>query len=502
MRHQRFEAPMSTTLTAYTLFTRTIAANVPEPSGDATVEAEVTYWRETIRTISTVEELTSDERLYAFATTAFGFTEEDAPLPVLAQLAFEGGASDLGSKDNAEKDTRLEEMVRQFAFNEFGLSSARDPFFIGNIEQRYRAAVNQNPLLQTDTTVVRGRAEQEADYFRTRIGGIDSPDELLADFQLYQYSLTAFGLESYASNPFQIRQVLAEGAGDSTDLAVVLGDPKLEAFTRAFGFDSADGPNVTEAQFAESIITRNQRATGTIESLSREGETDQSVYFRENIGKISSAEDLLADRRLYTYVMTAFDLSGAIDQPGIIRKVLEEGTADEDDFTNRLPDPRYRAMAKVLAFAEFGLRNVQDPGVVDQIVDRYERVQREIDAGRDNPAVELAAYFDRKAETVTEWIQVLADSRLRSVTFTALGIPQEFNVLGTSKLIEELEARYDIADFQNPERREAFIERYAVLNDVATGFSTGATSGSVAGLFQPALNGASVENLYSLVIQL
>ncbi|MEM6499631.1 MAG: flagellar protein, partial [Pseudomonadota bacterium] len=51
-------------------------------------------------------------------------------------------------------------------------------------------------------------------------------------------------------------------------------------------------------------------------------------YFRENIGSVASATDLISDFRLRRVALGAFGLSDDIANKAFIEKVLSEGTAD------------------------------------------------------------------------------------------------------------------------------------------------------------------------------
>ena len=62
------------------------------------------------------------------------------------------------------------------------------------------------------------------------------------------------------------------------------------------------------------------------------------AYFEEKIAAVTTAADLVADRRLLKVALGAFGLEGEIDKKAFIRKVLEEGTTDR----GRLADPADR----------------------------------------------------------------------------------------------------------------------------------------------------------------
>ena len=77
----------------------------------------------------------------------------------------------------------------------------------------------------------------------------------------------------------------------------------------------------------------------------------ETAYFKANIGKVKSVDDLLADTRLYAYAMKAFGLEEMTYAKAFMRKVLTEGTASASSFANRLADDRYVAFAKAFDFS-------------------------------------------------------------------------------------------------------------------------------------------------------
>ncbi|GJD56627.1 DUF1217 domain-containing protein [Methylobacterium dankookense] len=78
----------------------------------------------------------------------------------------------------------------------------------------------------------------------------------------------------------------------------------------------------------------------------------ETAYYEANIGKVTSVDDLLADRRLYAYAMKAYGLEDMTYATAFMRKVLTEGTADSTSFANRLADDRYVAFAKAFDFSK------------------------------------------------------------------------------------------------------------------------------------------------------
>jgi hypothetical protein len=221
-----------------------------------------------------------------------------------------------------------------------------------------------------------------------------------------------------------------------------------------------------------------------LDAMTRAGPVQREIeYFVKNIGKIETGDQLINDPKLYRFAMTAFDLESQVFAKGLVRKLLREGVTEPTALANRLTDAKFRTFAKAFAFAEVGSFNVQNPEFVRQVVARYTAVKLETQAGDENIAVRLAAYFDRQSGRIGNWYAVLADKALREVVFTTLGIPDEFNVMNPDRLVEVLKDRFDIADFKDPEKRDKFIERFTVMYDVKNGAP--AAELSRAALFAP-----------------
>ncbi|GGY50801.1 DUF1217 domain-containing protein [Parvularcula lutaonensis] len=197
----------------------------------------------------------------------------------------------------------------------------------------------------------------------------------------------------------------------------------------------------------------------------------ESQYFRENIGKISTAEEFVNDDRLYRFALTAFDLESQIFARALVKKVLEEGVEDPKALSNQLVDRKWNNFARAFAFAEVGDFNVKNPEFVEGVIDKYERVQLEERLGEENIAVRLAVYGERKLPGVSNWFSVLGDKALREVVFTALGLPDAVATQNPDRLKILLEDRFDIEDFKDPAKLDKFLQRFALQYDIKNGTS-------------------------------
>ncbi|WP_029008750.1 DUF1217 domain-containing protein [Azospirillum halopraeferens] len=191
--------------------------------------------------------------------------------------------------------------------------------------------------------------------------------------------------------------------------------------------------------------------------------------FRERIGTITSVDAFLKDDKLYRFVMEAFDLGSQIYAKGLIRRVLTEGVTDKASTANRMNDVKFKELATVLGFAESGGANLKEPKIVQAIVDRYVSVRLEVESEDTNPAVRLGLYFKRRAPAITNWYQVMADPALREVVLTILDLPKQTALLDVDRQKEIFSRRLDIADFRNPDKVRALLDRFGAMHDARNG---------------------------------
>ena len=139
----------------------------------------------------------------------------------------------------------------------------------------------------------------------------------------------------------------------------------------------------------------------------------ETEYFSANIGKVTSAEELIDDTRLFNYAMKAFGLSDMAYAKGFMKKVLKEGVTDPDSFANKLTDKRYAEFAKAFDFVTRGERTTTYNAARDGTVDSF--LARAVSAGAfplDEAAAKETAYFRDNIGDVESIDDLLGDTRL------------------------------------------------------------------------------------------
>lgn len=230
-------------------------------------------------------------------------------------------------------------------------------------------------------------------------------------------------------------------------------------------------------------------------------------YFTENIGKIRTAEDLVADRRLLEVALGAFGLDEDIGNKFYIRKVLEDGTLTDDALANRLSDKRYFNLSKAFGFGDFDTPRTVLSDFPQEITDAYKTKQFEIAVGEQNPDMRLALGLDSALSAIAErdttdngrWFTVMGQGPVRSVFETALGLPASVGALDLDQQLvifrERAEAYFgdgEIAQFTDAAKREELVRRFLVLSDLQGGATSATVGGSAAlTLLQSAGGGVS-----------
>jgi hypothetical protein len=207
-------------------------------------------------------------------------------------------------------------------------------------------------------------------------------------------------------------------------------------------------------------------------------------YFRENIGKITSAEDLVSDYRLRRVALSAFGLQDDLPNKAFIQKILGDGVADNDALANRLADKRYRAFSEAFGFGGPLPPKTISPGFADKILARFDRIEFERAVGEQDEDMRLALTAQRELADLAErglaertsWLSILGNPPLRKVFETALGLPASIGTLDIDRQVDDFRnaaerflGSSDVAQFKDPEATEELIKAFTLRAQLAAG---------------------------------
>ena len=217
--------------------------------------------------------------------------------------------------------------------------------------------------------------------------------------------------------------------------------------------------------------TREAQQDAFDNSTQTKRETD---YFRENIGKVQTAEQLVSDRRLLSVALGAFGLSDDINNKFFVQKVLEEGTLNEEAFANRLTDKRYFNLAKAFSF-DVSPANTALSTFPDQIIRQFKDREFAVAFGNSNEDLRLALGVERELGNGAErglseessWLAVMGNPPLRRVFEKALALPVELGAIDIDRQVEIFQEKSQRAfgtsnpsDFLEPDIQDDLIRRF------------------------------------------
>jgi hypothetical protein len=241
-------------------------------------------------------------------------------------------------------------------------------------------------------------------------------------------------------------------------------------------------------------MTRSLSLTANEPDVSRE-----TAYYLANIGSITNVDDFVNNYRLFSYAMKAYGLDDMTYAKAFMKKVLTEGTSSSTSFANQLSDPRYAQFANAFNFAALGSNATQVAAAQTGTTQLYVQQTMEQEAGDQNDGVRLALYFTRKASSITNPMQILADKALTQVVQTALGLSPTVSSGDIDAQAAMLSKLITLSDWQDPTKVNQFAQRFAAMWDATQDPSvTGASSAPQILIGQSTQMGLDVDTLTAL----
>ena len=355
-------------------------------------DAETTHFRANIGDVKSVRDLIGNPRLLAYALTAHGLNPKtEDPVRIIALL--QGGVSDPDSPANQLTDKRYANFVSTFNFVEHGAeTTSRNAVQFGAPEQYVQ---NRDP---------------EAVYYRANIANVRSIDQFVSDRRLANYAMKAFGLDPATDSRETLKTMLQGGVADPNSPANL--DKRYTNIATAFDF----------AQYGADTTTRDVVQT-TVPQRYAQGANSETAYFRANIMKVDSVNAMMRDDRLLTYAMSAYGLNSDVEDPALIRRMLEEGVRSPTSLANLNSDTRYRDFVAAFDFEQYGAETVRRDAVQVTTVDKYDLKAQFglIKPGSAHVEAETT-YYNEHVKQLKSIDDLLADKRLLNFALTSFGI--------------------------------------------------------------------------------
>lgn len=218
------------------------------------------------------------------------------------------------------------------------------------------------------------------------------------------------------------------------------------------------------------------------------------AYFKEKIGSITSAEDLVSDYRMLRVALGAYGLQDDLPNRAFIEKVLSDGVTDDDALANKLADKSYLAFSEAFGFGGTLPPNTQSPGFADKVLARFDEQAFEVAVGEQDTDMRLALQATRELPEIasadtsdtTAWLTVLGDTALRQVFETAFSLPESIGVMDLDQQLDAFRAGAErvlgTSEFNvlsDPEAVEDLVHAFTLKSQFAAGpsaFTRGASA--------------------------
>ncbi|QGG89571.1 DUF1217 domain-containing protein [Agrobacterium sp. MA01] len=447
-------------------------------------QRERAYYEQKIATITSVDELTADTRLFNYVKTAF-------ELGSMGASTFKQIVTSDTSDPNSYAATNGGDAWVAIA-GKFNFASD------GTVESGMTAQ-GSTQLASTNSGFAtfyddadEERKEALTELFKTNISEAENVDDILTDTTMRLVLQRTFGFEANEFSVRELRQALTSDFTDPNSFANKSKDTRLIEMSKLFNFDGEGNAAVplsphntlTATMIAKQYVINEVRFLDDNErTAAREAATKKAEVYQERIQSIDTVKELLADRDVIDVVIGAYGLDPEDVTDDFLKQVFASDLSDPKSFVNQQPDSRWAELVASFNFDANGnltretIGTVQQRGETLETVNKYLRQTLEETEGASNEAVRLALYFERTAPNITDAYGLIADDALMAVFRTTFGFSDEFSNMDVDQQARIINDNLDLADLQDPTKLERFLQRYTAMYDTENAsFSNSAVS--------------------------
>ncbi|NLS02587.1 DUF1217 domain-containing protein [Rhizobium sp. P32RR-XVIII] len=448
-----------------------------------------THYEATIGTITSVKQLVSDPRMVDYIKAAFSMWDPPNLSGATVQAIITSDPSDPTSFANVFGYGGVPKM---FNFDANGNVPPGEQAQTADQVKKTSENYSENYSQLEQLTVDGGSAN-----FKTRMASVKDIDDFFLsnkddddggindnDPELYQIVLRAYGLGEDEVTKSQLKKILESDPYDPKSYVNSLKDDRLVKLAKALNFDSKGDASTPLQALSQTQINNFGLAYNTQKTMLLSGAEQQAAvkaskediaYFEDNIGKVKSVSDLLADKKLVSFILTAKGLDPKQVTTDTLKKAF---AADPDDPKSMLNDPTDKNSAKlkelVTSFNFDSKGNLtrsttgtaQNGGALRRTNELYLEQALEEQQGDTNQGVRLALYAQRKAPDITSIYDIMGDQAMFEVVTTAFNLPSAFQSMDVDQQAKALQKYVTLSDLQDPDKVDKLVKRFAVMYDL------------------------------------
>ncbi|MFT4003769.1 MAG: DUF1217 domain-containing protein [Rhizobium sp.] len=436
------------------------------------------YYKNHIGSITSVDQLTSDSRLFDYIKTAYGI-DPTTPAVVFKNAFADSttaaifGLTNVVSQFNFQSDGTLASGQTAQSDDEIAAASTS---YMSNYQSSQSTlttdAVNNYKNRLADVKTIK-------DFFTSNTADSDSSNDSMPE--LYQMALRAYGIGTNEVTKTQLTKILESDPYDPKSYVSSLKDSRFTELAKAFNFDSdgnlkAPVQSLSQTQINSYISQYSSRSTvgltGAELTKASSDAKDAGTYFATNIVNVTSVTDLLADSKLTNFILTANGIDPKSVDTATLKKAFASDPSDSKSFINTTDGAKFKSIVEAFNFDTDGnltdtkLGTAQNQGALSATNDLYLHQTLEDQEGDTNPGVRLALYFQRKAPDINSIYDIMGDSALYEVITTTYSLPSSISNMDVDTQAKMLGNFVNVSDLQDPDKVNKLLQRFSAMYDM------------------------------------
>ena len=153
--------------------------------------------------------------------------------------------------------------------------------------------------------------QRATDSYLAAVENVKSIDDFMSNDKVYNYVMTAFGMEDMAYAKAFIRRVLTEGIDDRDSFANKLTDTRFRDLAETFNFARYGSTAMTFSRTREGVVDRYLNQTLEVQAGGSNEGVRLALYFSRKASSVTSTYNLMGDRALLKVTQIALGLSSS-----------------------------------------------------------------------------------------------------------------------------------------------------------------------------------------------
>ena len=247
------------------------------------------YYEGAIASVTSVDDLLANPRLVSYLETAFGLDPSEQSTQLLRSV-LTSDLSDPDSVANKQSNDAYRKLAAAFNFNTDGSINGDAAQSASQIDGVVSSFATNN------TAAVQNFQNTEINFYKTDIAKIGSVSDFINDTGLYDFVLSAFGIDPSKTSKLTIEKVLESDASNPSSFANMSHNSAYSKLAAAFNFDAnGNAKTASSAQVNASLVSTIQLYNSEIgdPTVQNDQTTDDDAYYGSTIGTIKNVEGIV-----------------------------------------------------------------------------------------------------------------------------------------------------------------------------------------------------------------